>query len=299
MKTNKVLFLAVTVLLVVVIIGTSAMILAKGPRTSLVELVSQEGSSAVVDDLYEGHMTIPYWDIPTSPYEVNDFAEEENVVSYLGGNSTLGVSLYEKCGEVDWEQLKTSGIDFVMIRAGYRSKYQGTIFLDKEFENNLAGAEAAGIPVGIYFYSKAISDVEAEEEAEYVLDLVRGHSIKYPIAFYWEYDLKDDGSQDESARVTRCNGEQATGFIDTFCGIIRKAGFTPAFYATKSHAYNRLNLSRLSNYDMWYSEYQAKPSFYYDFKMWQYTDSGSVPGIYPDQEKGGKVRITLCMKKYG
>ena len=302
MKTNKTLFLGVTVLLVAAIIATSAMILAKGPRTSLVEVVSREDSTLVVDDLYSGHMTIPYYDIPTSSYEVKDFAEEENVVSYLGGESTLGVNLYAGTGEVDWQMLKESGIDFVMIRVGYRQNNTGNIVVDKQFEANLAGAESVGMPVGVYFYSKAITDAEAEEEAERVIDLVRGHSITYPVAFHWEYDLKDDGSQDESARTTRCNGEQVTGFIDTFCNIIRRAGFTPCYYATKTHAYNRLNLSRLSGYDMWYAEYQPKPSFYYDFKMWQYTDAGSVPGVYPVKDENGnvtgKVRVTLCLNKY-
>ena len=102
-----------------------------------------------------------------------------------------------------------------------------------------------------------------------------GYNVTYPIAFFWEYDTTSDGSVDQSSRTVQCNGDQVTGFIDTFCNKVEMAGFTACYYATKTMAYDKLDLSRLTNYDLWYAEYASKPSFYYDFGMWQYTDEGN------------------------
>ena len=292
MRTKRTIFLAATALLVAVIVGVSVVTLAQGPRTSLVELISRTGSQAEVNDIYDGNTTIPYYDIATNSYLPDDFVEEGGVVEYTGGDSFVGVSVNEKKGDIDWQQVKNSGVDFAMIRVGLREKMKGRIKADANFVQNITGAIDAGLPVGVYFYSKAATDAEADEEARYVLEQIRDYSIQYPIAFYWEYDLKEDGSQDERSRVVGCNGEQVTGFINTFCGKMKTAGYKTCYYATKNMAYNRLNLSRLTNFDLWYAEYRPRPSFYYDFKMWQYTETGTVPGI--SQE----VPINIALKKY-
>ncbi len=284
--------MAVTALLVAVIVGVSAVTLAQGPRTSSVEMISRTGSQAEVNDYYDGNTTIPYYDIALNSYSLDDFVEENSVVEYTGADSYVGVSVNEKKGDIDWVQVKNSGVDFAMIRVGLREKMKGRIKADANFVQNITGATEAGLQVGVYFYSKAATDAEADEEAKYVLEQIREYSVKYPIAFYWEYDLKEDGSQDERSRVVGCNGEQVTGFINTFCGKMKTAGYDTCYYATKTMAYNRLNLSRLTNYDLWYAEYRPKPSFYYDFKMWQYTETGTVPGI--SQE----VPINIALKKY-
>ena len=291
MKRNA--FIAVTVLLVAVIVVISASTLAQGPRTSSVRLISRDGSTAEVDDLYEGSMSIPFYDIAVNTYGPDDFAEEKGVVEFIGeGDSHVGISVNEKKGDIDWQQVKDSGVEFAMIRVGLREKIKGRIRLDTNFEKNIKGATDAGIPVGVYFYSKAVTDDEALEEAVFVLERVRGYSITYPIGIYWEYDLKEDGSQDETSRTVRRNGEQVTGYIDTFCDRVKVDGFKPCYFAEKSMAYNRLNLGRLSNYDLWYGEYRPAPSFYYDFAIWQYTEEGKVPGI------AETVPINIALKNY-
>lgn len=292
MKPNRVIFLSVTVLLVAVIIIISAMTLAKGPREACVELISTDGASAQVNDLNDGKMTIPYYNnVPQSNYKPTDFFEEEGVVKYRG-DYAVGINVSDQLGDIDWQQVKDSGVDYAMIRVGYRGKMRGLITPDAKFDQNIEGAASVGLPVGVYFFSQAVTDAEADEEAAYVLDKIRGKSMKYPVAIYWKYAAKDDGTQDESARTTRCNGEQITGFIDAFCKKINSAGFTPCYYATKSMAYNQLNLSRLSGYDLWYAEYKSVPSFFYDYKLWQYTEEADVPGI------SGKAPVTLSLKKY-
>ena len=293
MKMGKPMFIAATVLLVAVIVAISAMTLAQGPRTSLVEMISHSGSSAEVNDLYEGNTTIPYFGIPINSYDPADFVTEEGVVEYIGGESQVGINVNAKSGDIDWQQVKNSGdVDFAMIRVGHRETVKGRIIPDPQFAKNMDGAAEAGLPVGVYFYSKAVTEAEAEAEAKFVLDQLHGRSVTYPIAFYWEFDLKDDGTQDENSRTVRCNGDQVTGFIETFCGMVKTAGYDPCYYADKNMAYKRLDLSRLSAYDLWYAEFVPIPSFYYDFKIWQYTTEGNVPGI------SVKVPISISLKKY-
>ena len=288
---RKTLFLGATALLVVVIIVISAVMLARGPRTSSVELLEKDGNTAKVNDMYEGDMTIPYYDIRTSNYNPEDFEEKNGVVTYAG-DSFVGINVSQKAGEIDWNAVAESGVEFAMIRVGYRGNDKGRISLDSNFEANIPGATEAGLPVGVYFYSKAVTDTEAEEEANFVLEQIRPYQMTYPVAIFWEYDRKDSGEVDEKSRTVRCNGDQVTGFIQTFLKKIKTVGYKTAFYADKKMGYESLDLSRLTDHDMWYAEYQPAPSFYYDYKMWQYTKDGEVPGI------SKPVPITISLKEY-
>lgn len=292
--TKRILFLTATILLVLVVVIGSVVITLRGPRESSVELLEkQEDGTLLVNDLYEGHMTIPFYNIPKCTYEPDDFSDNKGVIAYEGGDSYVGINVNQQQGEIDWSQVAGSGVDFVLIRVGYRMYGTGRIVEDERFEANIQGALEAGLPVGVYFYSKAISTTEAEEEANFVLDKIRTYTVTYPVFFYWRYDLKDDGSLMEESRVTGCNGDQITSFAEAFCAQVTLTGRTAGFFCDKTMGYERLDLSRLSAYDMWYTEFRAAPSFYYDFKMWQYTDEGTVPGI------SQQVPITLSMKKYG
>ena len=132
----------------------------------------------------------------------------------------------------------------------------------------------------------------AAAAATFVLEQIRNYQVTWPIAFFWEYDTNDDGSQDQSSRTIACNGEQVTSFIKAFRDKIELAGFTASYYADKTMAYETLQLDQLTSYDLWYAEYRAQPGFYYDFGMWQYTDEGTVSGI------SGSVPITLSFKNY-
>ncbi len=296
MNARRSLFITITVLLVAVIVAVSALTLAQGPRTSAVNMISRNGPTAEVDDMWEGKMTIHYYEnVATSRFGPEDFAEEDDTVSFVGsGDSFVGISVNEKKGDIDWNQVKESGnIDFVMVRVGIREKKKGRIRVDQKFHENMQGAASVGLPVGVYFYSKAVEDTEAEDEAAFVLEQIREYEVKYPIGIFWEYDLKEDGSQDETSRTVSRNGDQVTGYIDSFCKKISVAGHTPCYFAEKGMAYGKLDLSRLAGYDLWYGEYKPSPSFYYDFKIWQYTEEGKVPGI-PEP-----VPVNIALKKYG
>lgn len=287
------IFLGVTVVLVAFLVIVAAVTLLKGPRESSVEFISKVNESEIkVNDLYQGEMTIPYYDIPTANYKPDDFSERKGVVSYNGGESFVGINVSQKSGDIDWSQVADSGVEYAMIRVGYREYGRGRIIADENFETNIKGALQAGLPVGVYFYSKAVTDAEAEEEASFVLENIRGYNVTYPVAFYWMYDYKDDGTLDESSRTKQCNGTQVTGFIEAFCKKVKAAGFTASFYCDKAMGYEKLDLSRLSGYDMWYTESRSAPSFYYAYTIWQYTKEATVPGI------STTVPINLALKKY-
>lgn len=288
------LFLAAIVFLVAVLVVVSAVTLLRGPRDSSVELISETDTEYVVDDLYEGEMTIPKFNnVPGNQYKPDSFLERKGVITYEDGVSYTGINVNEQKGDIDWAQVAESGVDYAMIRVGYRNYGDGKLVADKNFEANIKGALDAGLPVGVYFFSQAITDSEAEDEATFVLEQIRGYSVTYPLAFYWEYKLNDDGTPDQATRTVGCNGNQVTGFIDAFCGKVKAAGYTAAYYCDKNMGYNKLDLGKLSGYEMWYAEFRTVPSFYYDFGIWQYTKEGTVPGI------SKQVPINLALKKYG
>lgn len=290
---KRLVFLVVILLLVAAIVVASAVILVRGPRESPVEVLENQGETLSIDDMYEGKMTIPNYNIAESVYKPDDFKEENGVITYTGGESTVGIQVNSQKGDIDWAQVAQSGVDFAMVRVGWRGYDNGRIVLDPNFEANIQGATEAGLPVGVYFFSKAISEAEAEEEATFVLQQIQNYSITYPVAVIWEYDRKDDGSIDETRRTVQCNGEQVTAIVSTFCQKIDAAGYTPAYMADKTMGYETLDLPELTGYDLWYSEFRPAPSFHYDFKMWQYTEEGQVPGI------SQPVDITIALKQYG
>ncbi len=287
------IFLAVILALVAILVVVIVTTLMQGPRDSSVELVSETSTEYIVNDLYEGNMNIPKFNIPGNSYKPDSFSEQKGIVTYKDGVSEVGINVNQKKGDIDWAQVAANGVDYAMIRVGYRNYGDGKLLPDEKFADNIKGATEAGLPVGVYFYSKAVTDAEAEDEATFVLEQIREYSVTYPVAFYWEYDLQSDGSLDQDSRTKQCNGDQVTGFIDTFCKKIKASGRTASFYCDKSMGYEKLDLERLSGYEMWYAEFRTVPSFFYDFGMWQYTKEGSVPGI------SEKVPINLSLKKYG
>lgn len=292
MKRN--IFLVIIVLLVVAVIGIAVFVATKGPSTPGnigTEVVNKDTDDGkiLIKDLYDGEINIPKYNYPLDTYDMESFQETNGVMKY-GEDSALGINVRSKEGEVDWEKVKGSGVDFVMLRAGYRGYKRGERNEDENFEKNYTGATEAGLDVGVYFFSQAVSEQEAEQEASFVLSLVQGKQIKYPIAFDWE-KVEDTGS-DKVARTDVCTPTDVTNFAKAYCGKIKKAGFTPAIYMNKDMGYEYFNLSELSDYEIWYSEYQKTPAFYYDFKIWQYSNQGTVPGI--DKE----VRMNIAMKKY-
>lgn len=222
----------------------------------------------------------PLEGMPLNPYDRDGFSlDEKGRVTYEkeGRRARTGVdvSTYQK--EIDWRAVAADGIDFAILRLGYRGYTEGGLFLDQTFETNLRGALDAGLDVGVYFFSQAITPEEAEAEAAYILNAIEGYEITGPIAFDWEPIAPGN-----NARTDGLDNDVLTQCAAAFCEKIRGAGYTPAIYFNQSLGYLRYDLRELTDYDLWLAEYDVKPDFYYHFDLWQYTHTGQVAGIEGD-----------------
>lgn len=184
----------------------------------------------------------------------------------------IDVSFYQ--GDIDWQAVSEDGIDFAILRLGYRGYTQGALNLDPCFLKNLSGAQKAGLELGIYFFSQAMTPDEAREEARFVLDALDGCPLDYPIFFDWEFI-----THDEEARTHGMNGELLTQCAVAFCEEISAAGYVPATYFNRDMGYLYFDLSQLDQYPFWLADYDLLPDFYYRFHLWQYSHTGSVAGI--------------------
>lgn len=202
----------------------------------------------------------------------------------------IDVSVYQ--GTIDWSKVKKDNIDFAMIRSGYRGYgINGTLVEDSMFSKNILGAVANGIDVGIYFYTQAITVEEAKEEAKFVVNLIKRYGVKitYPIAVDTELSTaKPEGT----GRADSISVEERTKIIKAFCDTIKDLGYTPMIYANKYWLNEDLDMSKLSNYDVWLAHYTNQTDYKGKYTMWQYTDSGNVQGII------GNVDKNYCYKKY-
>ena len=216
-------------------------------------------------------------DVPVNSYDPAGFSYDENgYMTYTedGVYVTFGVDVSVHQGTIDWQKVADAGVDFAMIRVGYRGYGQeGNMRGDTQFLNNIQGALDAGLDVGIYYFSQAITVEEARQEAAYVIEQIAPYEITYPVVFDWERQ-NYSGSRTQTIPET----ELLCDMANAFCADIEAAGYDAMIYFYQSLAYNNLDLSKL-NYPFWLAQYTDYPSFYYDFDMWQYTSSGRVPGI--------------------
>ena len=211
--------------------------------------------------------------LPANPYQAENFAEKGGFVVYTGEESwNTGVDVSSHQGEIDWERAAADGVQFAIIRLGYRGYTKGEIELDPYFLRNMDGAKAAGLDIGVYFFSQAISEEEAVEEAEYVLNWLEGYELQYPVFFDWE-DIEAEARTDGMDMLT------LTGCAAAFCRTIEDAGYRAGVYFNQRFGYQELNLLSLRQYLFWLAEYNPAPSFTYAFELWQYSCEGRVDGI--------------------
>jgi GH25 family lysozyme M1 (1,4-beta-N-acetylmuramidase) len=245
-----------------------------------------------IDDAYLGEISIPALEnVPRASYDYEKLALKNGRYEYAPDGittSTIGIDVSYHNGTIDWAAVAADGIDFAMIRLGYRGYEEGIIKPDPKFEENIAGAVAAGLDVGVYFYSQAIDTDEALEEAEYVIDMLAPYPITYPVA------LDIEITEAEDVRANELSGAVLTEVTTVFCERIREEGLRPMVYANKRMAYLKLDMRKICKYDFWYAEYTADtpPTFDYDFRIWQYATDGRVAGIDND------VDMNICFTHY-
>ncbi len=224
--------------------------------------------------------------VPLNPYTKTDYYRKGNLIHCAASEvSRAGIDVSSHQKEIDWQAVADAGIDFAIIRVGYRGYTDGALFCDTTARQNIEGALAAGLDVGIYFFSQATSEEEALEEAWFVLDSIDGYIIRYPVLFDWEGISAD-------ARTDQVTGPEMTQFAQAFCEQIAQAGYTPGIYFNQSYGYNHYNLSALRDYEFWLAEYADAQSFAYEVQLWQYSCEGKVPGVETS------VDVNLCYRDY-
>lgn len=182
-----------------------------------------------------------------------------------------GIDVSKFQGNIDWNAVKADGITFAIIRCGYRGYGTGALVEDSTYRRNIQGAINAGLKVGVYFYSQAINEAEAVEEASMVLSLVSGYSL--PLGVYYDTESVAGG------RANAISATQRTACAVAFCETIRNAGYKAGVYSYASWFYNALNFANISKYNIWIAQYRDTLSFNYKYNIWQYTGSGRVNGI--------------------
>lgn len=184
----------------------------------------------------------------------------------------IDVSKYQ--GSIDWNQVKQAGIDFAFIRVAYRGASTGSLFTDPNYAANIQSAAAAGVKVGVYVYSQAVSPDEGVEEANYVLSLIRGYNVTMPVIMDYEYS-SGGGGRLQNANLSK---DTATATVNAFSAQVAASGYTPMVYANKNMLENALNTGSIP-YLIWLANYTTSTSYAGDYRAWQYSSKGSVAGI--------------------
>ena len=195
--------------------------------------------------------------------------------------SRLGVDVSSHQGKIDWQAAAADGIEFAFIRAGYRGYETGRLAEDSRFIENAEGAYAAGIEVGLYFYSQALTEQEAREEAEYLVSCIEelDAEITLPLVFDWENIDPSSVASGDTVRTAEMTGEDVTACAVAFCAAVEAAGYDAAVYGNRWQGYYDYDFTQLRDYAFWVSAPGTADDFYYAHDFWQYSYQGTVPGI--------------------
>ena len=239
-------------------------------------LVFRGSHLAVMPD--PGPFSVPNINVTFSKLDKNGFGKENGFITYSSGEKKAkkGVDVSYAQKEINWNKVKAAGIDFAMIRAGFRGYESGKLNVDEYFHKNMQGAQNAGIETGVYFFSQAVNEAEAAEEARFVLGMLKDYNVTYPVAFDWEPVTHD------TARTDDIHGKDLCDCALAFCKTIEAGGYRPVIYASLNllrEQYDNYDIEVISQYDLWLAEYKDRPEYPYKFVMWQYTDEGHVDGI--------------------
>ena len=203
--------------------------------------------------------------------------------SLVVGSGTMGIDVSKWNGSIDWNAVKNSGVNYVIIRVGYRGSSQGALIEDPKFKTNIKGATAAGLKVGVYFFTQAVDEVEAVQEASMVLDRISGYKISYPVFL----DVEGSGGRGDAI-----DSATRTAVCKAFCNTIKNAGYTPGVYANKTWLTSKMDAGALSGYKIWLAQYAKTPTYTGRYDLWQYRSDGKVSGI------SGKVDLNISYLGY-
>lgn len=184
----------------------------------------------------------------------------------------IGIDVSKWNGSIDWDKVKEAGVEFAIVRAGYRGSKTGSLVEDPYFDINMRGAAASEIPVGVYFFTQAVNEVEAVEEASAVIELVREYELDFPIFI----DTEGAGG---NGRADGLDTDTRTLVCEAFCRTVENAGYEAGVYASRWWYNNNVKVDKLDNYFIWLAEYRSSPLYEGYYRMWQYTSKGQIDGI--------------------
>lgn len=210
---------------------------------------------------------------PVLNEETGNYEGEVTLAERAGIETRKGIDVSKFQGKINWKKVANDNIDFAYMRLGYRGYGSGKIVLDDTFEYNIEKSKAAGLDIGVYFFTEAINEKEAVEEAEFVLENLKDYKVDLPIVL----DVEESASSD--SRTKDLTKEERTDIIIAFCEHIKKAGHEVMIYGNTKSLMIMMDNEKLENYDKWFAYYKYPLRFPYKMKMWQYTSSGEVDGI--------------------
>ncbi len=204
-----------------------------------------------------------------------DADETERTTKWEGTDAVFGIDVSVYQNDIDWERVAAAGVDFAIIRCGYRGYTKGVLVEDSKFKQNIEGATRAGIKVGVYFFTQAVNDVEAVEEASMVVMLCRDYHLDYPVFI----DVEGSGSPGGNGRADGLDPQTRTDIVKAFCKTIESEGLYAGVYSGRWWFYNNLHDEELQDFVHWLAEYRSDPLYTGRFGIWQYTSSGQIDGI--------------------
>lgn len=228
-------------------------------------------------------------DIARNKYDFSKLTYQKPLMNYYEDGklvSTCGVDISANLGDVDFSKLKSAGCDFVMIKVGARGYSSGNIVMDADYEDNLKAAKKAGLDIGVYFCSQAVTKAEAREEADELLDAIEGYTVKYPVVFVME------NVDDDMARIEALDVNDRTQIARAFMDRVEDSGYTPMLYGDLEWLMTMVDMEALQDYDVWYAQDADEPDYPYQFGMWQYDSDATIKGI------DGNAAMTISFKDY-
>ncbi len=217
--------------------------------------------------------------------------DDDGLMQYRGSDpqidGRLGIDVSRFQGKIDWEKVAADGVSFAFIRVGFRGSSEGKLNEDPQFVSNIEGALENGIAVGVYFYTQAINEEEALEEADFVIQALEPYEISLPVVFDFE------SADSDEARTNSLTQEQNTDHVLAFCNRIAEAGYQPMVYGNLKSFLLLLDMERLEHLKKWFAFYDTKQYFPYEYSYWQYYDKGRVDGIE------GDVDLNICIEDLG
>lgn len=247
----------------------------KVPTTPMRVSVKQQLEFKPIDDIslyvYTEDMIDSAIEDTEDEISTDDYDDTAHITSNIDSSGIFGIDVSKYQKDIDWDKVSQDGVKFAIIRCGYRGSKSGVLVEDPYFKRNIQGAKAAGIDVGVYFFTQAVNETEAVEEASMVASLCREYDIDYPVFI----DTEGAGG----GRADGLSKEERTKVVVAFCKTVESCGYIPGVYSSRCWYYDKLDDSKFADFVLWDAEYRSEPLYKGNYKLWQYSSKGSVSGI--------------------